>query len=72
MITASDNSNPNHGAGMALGDHPGLPGPAPVLRRLRRWKQENNGWTDLTQYWAFQHGFAARLPPPSAKGSPPG
>lgn len=22
-----------------------------------RWKNENNGWNDLTQNWAFQHGF---------------
>jgi hypothetical protein len=22
-----------------------------------RWKQENNGWNDLTQNWAFKHGF---------------
>jgi hypothetical protein len=22
-----------------------------------RWKQENNGWMDLTQHWAFKHGF---------------
>ena len=30
-----------------------------VLRRLGhdRWKQENNGWNDLTQNWAFKHGF---------------
>lgn len=33
--------------------------PAPVVRRLGhdRWKQENNGWMDLTQHWAFKHGF---------------
>jgi hypothetical protein len=30
-----------------------------VVRRLGhdRWKQENNGWNDLTQNWAFKHGF---------------
>src|SRR5205823_5953810 len=22
-----------------------------------RWKQENNGWNDLTRNWAFKHGF---------------
>lgn len=22
-----------------------------------RWKQENNGWMDLTKNWAFKHGF---------------
>jgi hypothetical protein len=33
--------------------------PAPVVRRLGhdRWKNENNGWMDLTQHWAFKHGF---------------
>ena len=33
--------------------------PAAVVRRLGhdRWKQENNGWNDLTQNWAFKHGF---------------
>ena len=32
---------------------------APVVRRLGhdRWKNENNGWMDLTQHWAFKHGF---------------
>ena len=32
---------------------------AAVIRRLghRRWKNENNGWMDLTKYWAFKHGF---------------
>ncbi|MGH9575796.1 MAG: hypothetical protein ACRD3R_00045 [Terriglobales bacterium] len=31
----------------------------PVVRRLGhdRWKQENNGWNDLTQNWALKHGF---------------
>ncbi len=29
------------------------------VRRLGhdRWKLENNGWNDLTQHWAFKHGF---------------
>jgi len=33
--------------------------PAPVIRQLghSRWKNANNGWMDLTQHWAFQHGF---------------
>jgi hypothetical protein len=33
--------------------------PATMVRRLGhdRWKQENNGWKDLTQNWAFKHGF---------------
>lgn len=33
--------------------------PATLVRRLghARWKQENNGWNDLTQNWAFKHGF---------------
>lgn len=30
-----------------------------VVRQLGhdRWKQENNGWNDLTQNWAFKHDF---------------
>lgn len=33
--------------------------PPMLVRRLGhdRWKQENNGWNDLTQNWAFKHGF---------------
>jgi len=33
--------------------------PAALVRKLghERWKQENNGWNDLTQNWAFKHGF---------------
>lgn len=33
--------------------------PASLLRRLGhdRWKQENNGWNDLTQNWALKHGY---------------
>jgi hypothetical protein len=33
--------------------------PADVIRQLghTRWKNENNGWMDLTKHWAFKHGF---------------
>lgn len=33
--------------------------PPGLLRQLGhdRWKQENNGWNDLTQNWAFKHGY---------------
>ena len=33
--------------------------PAVQVRRLGhdRWVLENNGWNDLTQHWAFKHGF---------------
>lgn len=33
--------------------------PAATVRRMGhdRWKHENNGWMDLTRYWAFKHGF---------------
>jgi hypothetical protein len=33
--------------------------PAAVVRQLghTRWKNENNGWMDLTKHWAFKHGF---------------
>jgi hypothetical protein len=33
--------------------------PALVVRSLGhdRWKQENNGWNDLTQNWSLKHGF---------------
>jgi hypothetical protein len=33
--------------------------PAKQVRRLGhdRWKNENNGWCDLTKNWAFKHGF---------------
>jgi len=33
--------------------------PPKVVRKLGhdRWKQENNGWNDLTQNWALKHGF---------------
>jgi len=33
--------------------------PPAVIRRLGhdRWKHENNGWMDLSQYWAFKHGY---------------
>jgi hypothetical protein len=43
--------------------------PATLVRRLGhdRWKLENNGWNDLTQNWAFKHGFlhACRHRPPA-------
>ncbi len=39
-----------------------------------RWKQENNGWNDLTQNWAWKHGFlhACKHRPkqPTADGPP--
>jgi hypothetical protein len=33
--------------------------PPKVVRGLGhdRWKQENNGWNDLTQNWSLKHGF---------------
>jgi hypothetical protein len=33
--------------------------PARLVRQLghSRWKNENNGWMDLTKHWAFKHGF---------------
>lgn len=33
--------------------------PPERVRRLghERWQQENNGWNDLTQNWAFKHGY---------------
>lgn len=33
--------------------------PTRVVRQLghSRWKNENNGWMDLTKHWAFKHGF---------------
>jgi hypothetical protein len=33
--------------------------PTPVIRQLghSRWKNEDNGWMDLTKHWAFKHGF---------------
>jgi hypothetical protein len=33
--------------------------PPKLVRDLghERWKQENNGWNDLTQNWALKHGF---------------
>jgi hypothetical protein len=42
----------------------------PTVRALghQRWKEENNGWMDLTKNWAFKHGFlhACRHRPKSA------
>lgn len=33
--------------------------PAQQVRRLGhdRWKEENNGWMDLTKHWGLKHGF---------------
>jgi hypothetical protein len=33
--------------------------PAKTVWRLgqTRWKKENNGWNDLTQNWALEHGL---------------
>ena len=33
--------------------------PPTLVRRVGhdRWKLENNGWNDLTQNWAFKHGY---------------
>ena len=33
--------------------------PTPVIRHLGhdRWKNENNGWMDLTKHWSSKHGF---------------
>ena len=33
--------------------------PSKVVRELghARWKQENNGWNDLTRNWSLKHGF---------------
>ena len=46
--------------------------PATLVRRLGhdRWKLENNGWNDLTQNWAFKHGFlhACRHRPKTVSG----
>lgn len=38
---------------------PKLSFPTPVVRRLGhdRWKNENNGWMDLTKHYSFKHGF---------------
>lgn len=47
--------------------------PAAVVRTLGhdRWEIENNGWNDLTQNWAFKHGFlhACRHRPASVSSS---
>jgi len=46
--------------------------PCRLVRSLGhgRWKQENNGWNDLTQNWAFKHGFlhACRHRPQTSAG----
>lgn len=48
--------------------------PSMLVRRLGhdRWKLENNGWNDLTQNWAFKHGFlhACRHRPRTDSGNP--
>jgi hypothetical protein len=49
--------------------------PATLVRRLGhdRWKLENNGWNDLTQNWAFKHGFlhaCKHRPPAGLPGTP--
>jgi hypothetical protein len=46
------------------------PFPTVLVRRLGhgRWKQENNGWNDLTQNLGFQTWFSPRLPPPPQNG----
>jgi hypothetical protein len=39
-----------------------------------RWKQENNGWNDLTQNWALKHGFVhacKHRPKQPSPGGPP-
>jgi hypothetical protein len=51
--------------------------PAPVVRSLGhdRWKNENNGWNDLTQNWALKHGFlhaCKHRPKNHAPGAAPG
>jgi hypothetical protein len=47
--------------------------PTRVIRQLghSRWKNENNGWMDLTKHWAFKHGFlhACRHRPKQANAS---
>jgi hypothetical protein len=47
--------------------------PSMLVRRLGhdRWKLENHGWNDLTQNWAFKHGFlhACRHRPQTGVGS---
>jgi len=51
--------------------------PAPVVRSLGhdRWKNENNGWNDLTQNWTLKHGFlhaCKHRPKSRAPGAQPG
>ena len=48
--------------------------PANLVRRLGhdRWKLENNGWNDLTQNWAFKHGFLHACQHRPHLGSPDG
>src|SRR5712692_11868272 len=28
-----------------------------MVKAVAGWKNENNGWMNLTQHWAFKHGF---------------
>jgi len=47
-----------HRSRMALGHYPAKQAfPTSLLRQLghSRWKNENNGWMDLTKHWAFKH-----------------
>jgi hypothetical protein len=48
--------------------------PAPAIRRLGhdRWKNENNGWMDLTKHWAFKHGFLHACRHRPKRGNPSG
>ena len=48
--------------------------PAYQVRRLGhdRWKLENNGWNDLTQHWAFKHGYLHACRHRPQTGSPDG
>lgn len=52
-------SHTSHHQWLWVTDLPSQAFPAPVVRRLghHRWKQEDNGWMDLTQYWTFKHGY---------------
>ena len=50
--------------------------PPQVVRQLGhdRWKQENNGWNDLTQNWSLKHGFlhaCRHRPSATAAETPP-
>jgi len=47
---------------------------ATTIRQLghSRWKNENNGWMDLTQHWALKHGFLHACQHRPKRGSPSG